>query len=121
MNFLLDRIFFEMQIGHTERCNVCRNTFLAHEDGCPHCGYWKTIPLLREVSSANHQRLSSDDPDFYVMFIDEIADIMHILSADSVDKVDFQEGNEEYLYWVTLINGDPCYIFPGDYSLWPRE
>lgn len=112
---------FEMRMGYTEQCNQCRGIFLARGDGCPKCGSWNTISLLSEESPGNYQELNINDSNFYAIFIDEISGIAIILSENSVEKIEFSKEGKDCLYWVTFFYGEPFYVFPGDYSLWPRE
>lgn len=39
----------EIWLGHTHRCQNCRSTFLAHEDGCPHCGIGARTSLIKNL------------------------------------------------------------------------
>ena len=35
----------ERSLGHSSQCNSCGRTFLAHSDGCPHCGSLRTSSM----------------------------------------------------------------------------
>jgi hypothetical protein len=38
----------ESALGHSHRCSLCRNTFLQHQDGCPHCGVGAPVQSLQK-------------------------------------------------------------------------
>jgi hypothetical protein len=94
MNQILDGIRLEMWLGRRD-----------------------SDSLFGAKKEFNYKELNSDDPDFYVIFIDEISDRVIILSENSVEKIEFSEEGKDYLYWVTFFYGEPFYVFPGDYTL----
>jgi len=56
---------FEFAMGHSHRCLQCRSTFLAHEDGCPHCGAGAPTMLLNEFQGTHSE--NQDDNIWYIM------------------------------------------------------
>jgi uncharacterized OB-fold protein len=44
-SLLWDIMRFEMAMGPSDECHSCGAVFLAHSDGCPSCGSYRTSKL----------------------------------------------------------------------------
>lgn len=60
----------ELFLGHTHRCMRCRGTFLAHEDGCSHCGVSAPVRLLNKLQ--NRRKKTSDKNVWYWLSINKV-------------------------------------------------
>ncbi|KKP79520.1 MAG: hypothetical protein UR78_C0012G0011 [Candidatus Moranbacteria bacterium GW2011_GWF2_35_39] len=110
----------EMKLGYSHQCNGCGKIFLQHEDGCPNCGISASVSPLQQCPSV-FEKMDPDDKDWYTMFFDEISNQIIILSANSSHEIRLRDGTgEEFIYWIVIIEGEPCYVFLNDAYPWPR-
>jgi len=109
----------ERNLGYSHQCNGCGKVFLQHEDGCPNCGVSVSVsPFQRDPHT--YEELDPDDKDWYVMFFDEISQLLFILSKESIREIELQDNGEIFLYWIVIVAGEPQYVFLNDACPWPK-